>query len=328
MSLHMIGVLATYIAVATTLAAALGGAGVSPSAEPPPPKTTLQGVTVTAAKPSAPNADVRGSIDQFSGAAGDGRIARWAAPVCPLARGLPSGFNGFIEDRIKANATSVGALAGGRRCETNILILFTPSPNALAAALVKEKRIVLTGAGDRSSTGKLDRFVKDEDVARVFRETEVAPATAGGGGAGEAVDMSAALSLSYGYLAGATGTSGGSANQTTGARQFGGGIASRLDGAGNAALERVIIIVDSRRTANLTAGQIADYLSLAALADVREPKTPFQPKTIANLFLAPNDVDALTNWDRAYLKALYAGAGGALNRSIQITRMASYVKQH
>ena len=59
-----------------------------------------------------------------------------------------------------------------------------------------------------------------------------------------------------------------------------------------------------------------------------EPKTPFQPKTIANLFLAPNDVDALTNWDRAYLKALYAGVGGALNRSIQITRMASYVKQH
>jgi hypothetical protein len=135
--------------------------------------------------------------------------------------------------------------------------------------------------------------------------------------------MPAALSLSNGFFSGLAGADGGSAVQTTGARQFGGSTASRLQGSSNAALEHVVMVVDSRKAAGLTAGQLADYLSLIALADVRTSTTPFRPESIANLFVEPGGVAGLTTWDRRYLKALYAG-GGALNRSAQITRMANY----
>ncbi len=77
----------------------------------------------------------------------------------------------------------------------------------------------------------------------------------------------------------------------------------------------------------MSAGQMADYLSLVALADVGEPGQPFHPASIANLFVASDDdLEGLTPWDIGYLKALY-GVTSAPSGTAQISRMAIHMER-
>ncbi len=303
------------IGLITFVSVALG----APSAPPPTqitPSSTVNTVTVTAERrhPSSQR-QTQALIDQFSDAAsGDGRIARWADPVCPWVGGLTEDFGGFIRNKIEGNALAVGALAGGQHCDPNILILFTPSPDALAALLAKTKRFVFIGEKATNSP-TLDAFLQSKAPVRVYRTTGAV--SSNGGDAGS---MSAAFEP---YNSSAK-----VGSQSYGPRQFAGATGSLLYTASDTAFLRVIMIVDSRETSGLTAGQVSDYLSLLTLGDVHEPKTAFRPETIANLFIESGGVDALTSWDRSYLKALYAAGSGARNRGVQTISMASYLNQH
>jgi len=73
-------------------------------------------------------------------------------------------------------------------------------------------------------------------------------------------------------------------------------------------------VVDKAAVAGLTPIQIADYASLRLLAptgevDVAEAGAP---RTIMTLFVSPQTApQALTRFDRAYLKALYRMPAGS-----------------
>ncbi len=60
---------------------------------------------------------------------------------------------------------------------------------------------------------------------------------------------------------------------------------------------------------DLTVGQVADYVALAALADVDLDARTGDAPSILRLFDAPAPgaaaPEGLTDWDRAFLKALY-----------------------
>lgn len=287
------------------------------SAQPPPPApaTRVAGVTVTARKlPRPSQRETQALISDFSEAAADGRIARWADSVCPWVRGLPDSFSHFLEQRIERDAITAGALTGGKHCEPNIFVLFTPSPDTLASALVNDKLSIFTGERSKTSAD-LEAFLHSTDPVRVFRATGVVSSNGGDAGG-----MSPAFEA---YNAGAKVSA-----QGLGPRQFAGASGSLLYTASDSALTRVVMIVDSRRTGGLTAGQVGDYLSLIALGDVRLPRTAFHPETIANLFVSDSPPDGLTGWDLSFLKSLYAAGSGARNRSVQTISMASYLNDH
>jgi hypothetical protein len=73
---------------------------------------------------------------------------------------------------------------------------------------------------------------------------------------------------------------------------------------------QVLIVVDRNKTAGLNMGQLTDYLTMIALAQVQPDKVPPAAPSILNVF---GDIEAgrapakgMTKMDAAYLQALYA----------------------
>src|SRR5690606_2587094 len=68
----------------------------------------------------------------------------------------------------------------------------------------------------------------------------------------------------------------------------------------------VIIIVDSSKLTGTTWQQLADYLAVVSLAQIDPNGNPAAFDSILNLFTNPGAYSGLTDWDRSYIRALYA----------------------
>jgi hypothetical protein len=71
-------------------------------------------------------------------------------------------------------------------------------------------------------------------------------------------------------------------------------------------LTSVIVVVDGRQTKKIKVGQLADYLAMVALAQIRtQPDTGAAP-SILHLFKGSNPPPMeLSPWDKAFLESLY-----------------------
>jgi hypothetical protein len=68
-----------------------------------------------------------------------------------------------------------------------------------------------------------------------------------------------------------------------------------------------IIVVDSTKlTGGTTWEQLGDYLAVVSLAQIDPKADPADFDSILNLFSNPGAYSGLTDWDRSYLRALYA----------------------
>jgi hypothetical protein len=70
---------------------------------------------------------------------------------------------------------------------------------------------------------------------------------------------------------------------------------------------RIFVIVDQRRLGAASLGQVADYIGLVALAQVKQGARLDGAPTILSLFdrAQPAAPGSMSDWDRAYLKSLY-----------------------
>ncbi|MGH8336069.1 MAG: hypothetical protein ACRETL_04435 [Gammaproteobacteria bacterium] len=66
-----------------------------------------------------------------------------------------------------------------------------------------------------------------------------------------------------------------------------------------------IIVVDGRHMKNANLGQVADYIALIGLADVRLESDSIPVPSILELFGHGTSPQGLTRWDRALLYSLY-----------------------
>lgn len=76
------------------------------------------------------------------------------------------------------------------------------------------------------------------------------------------------------------------------------------------AFSRVTVIVDETRLRGVTRGQLADYIALVGLAEIRTGARLGDAPSILALFeRAPQAAPAgMSDWDQAFLKALYSNA--------------------
>jgi hypothetical protein len=85
--------------------------------------------------------------------------------------------------------------------------------------------------------------------------------------------------------------------------------ASRVTTLSRQAIKSVLLVVDLNTVQSVTADALADYLTMAAFANVDQEADLGGDPTIMNLFRDEAAVAtppvALTSWDRAYLKGLY-----------------------
>jgi hypothetical protein len=74
------------------------------------------------------------------------------------------------------------------------------------------------------------------------------------------------------------------------------------------AIKKVYVVVDPTRFKGVKLGQLADYVSLAGLAQVKlDTHLPDDPTILALFDKDPQTASAgMTDWDRAFLKSMYA----------------------
>ena len=82
--------------------------------------------------------------------------------------------------------------------------------------------------------------------------------------------------------------------------------ATRLEVNNYRALSSVMAIVDARRMKGVSFGQVAAYVAMIGLAQLRPEANVSEAPSILNLFAGSGKAPpGLTSWDESFLKALY-----------------------
>jgi hypothetical protein len=290
-----------------------------PGAKPP---ANVSGVTVTARSgfTAAQQVEALGQAD------GKGQLARWSTPICPAAMGLPGEFDAFIVSRIREVAAQSGVKTAPEACQANVVVMVTRDPAAFTRRLVTLKEHALAGGRWPIDKVKLEAFANDTRPVRWLYMSDTVQSS--GGEAATAAPRSAGIS--NGRSDGPHGLEAFlGAGALPSAPQFGNVHPSRLTPTGEQAFSQIVIVVDADRIAGLDAGQLSDYLSMVALAQIRSDATFVGINTVLNLFSPDRDPAqrpaGLTDWDTAYLKALY-GSDSQSSYAAQVSHIATRMK--
>ena len=265
------------ILVATTLAV-VATQGMWAAAGPSDTSGELQEVTVTAHRIELEKR-VSEFVSQIAAAANEEGLPRWKAPVCPLVSGLTEEESEFIVGRVLEIAREVGAPLAGKNCHPkNLYILVHPHPKELLQAMAKRNRAFTVG-NDDTPPDVFDRLLATPRAVRVWYTTE--ERTLGGvvfvRRPGDPPPIM----------------------RTTG---------STLDNGVVWQLAHVFVVVDQTRLSGVTGGQLADYVGMVALADLKPDANLGNAPSILTLFDSSPEAapTKMSDWDLAFLKSLYA----------------------
>jgi hypothetical protein len=236
----------------------------------------IDSTTVAAPKDrAAVEREVRSFVNAIAVKPGDESLARWQSqiPLCPLVAGLPGSDGEFILSRVSKIATAAGAPLAPEHCKGNFYVIVTSDPEGVIKAWSKRDVRMF---GDETDQGgaKIREFTASSPI-RVWYNTE------------------------YYKLDGTPlGNTEGRTNQS--AR------ATRLEVNNYRALSSVMAIVDTRRMKGVSFGQVAAYVAMIGLAQIRPEANVVEAPSILNLFAGAGTAPpGLTSWDESFLKAVY-----------------------
>jgi hypothetical protein len=263
-------------AAAALLLLALGGAAADEKAAPQD-KATLDTITVEAQRQRADEQRrVRSFVSAIALAPFQEKLTRWQSqtPICPLVGGLPHDHGEFILARISQIAAAAGAPLAPNFCKPNLYIVVTSDADTLVKEWSKREPYLFA---DPDGT-RIRKFLSSSKPVRVWYNAELFNDE----GRPIVINWQTGLPItpSSGY-------------------QF---RWSEMPG-----LVSVVILVDSRRAADVSFGQMADYLAMAGLAKVRLDANVGDAPTILQLFSSSGKAPptGLSPWDESFLKALY-----------------------
>jgi hypothetical protein len=225
-----------------------------------------------------------------------GKIARWATPICPVAKGQKPAFTRFITQRVQAIAAAAGAPVNtDPSCTPNIEIIFTTASQDLLDHIRKDEPDFLGYATTNEQREKL---------ATVTRPVQAWYAT-------ETIDLRGAHKIDSG-------------------RRFNTGMTISNFGAGGASLDipdatyahvsgnhisdgthsgfnHVIIAIDSNKLAGQQLIPLSDYIAMLALTQLNSLDTCQQLPSVVSLMATGCDqkIDGMTATDLAFLQGLY-----------------------
>lgn len=282
--------LAALLVVVCVLAGA-AGSGFAQQASPEP----REEVVITG---RSEEAAIRAFVDDLArDRAPENQLARWDRSICPGVAGLQAEYARFVLRRIWQRAREVGLEAGRSGCRVDILIIVSTDANATARELVDRYPRVL---------GKFQQYGEStpgRESLQAFR-TSAAPvrwwfvsntATVDGTKISQGPDGAAPVVRVP--------------NASLINRQ------TRQD------FSRAFMIVDAGKIMGVELSALADYLAMAALAQIDAGADTSSYSTILNLFSAPARGDApmsaMTTWDLAYLSGLYKAPRAAASAKAQ-----------
>ena len=250
-----------------------------PSRETP---STLDTVTVQARR----DREIKRQITKFvSGGVvtySSDSLERWNQPICPLMAGLPDKPAQFIRARVSQIANDSHAPLGPEHCKPNLVVVFTNDPDVLVDKWHKRIHGLFNTC---NGLGPVKKFLHSRQPVRVFYNA--ISTSAGGPGVGALVLGGVNVSGTGGCLsigAGGTWLHHGSVHELT----------------------SVIIVVDGRQTTKINMGQLADYIAMIGLGQIRMQADTGTAPSILHLFQGSDPQPlGLSPWDETFLLSLY-----------------------
>lgn len=217
---------------------------------------------------------------------GERPVARWADPVCPHVQGLDDRYAAIVERRMREVASATGVPVAPVGCRANIVVSFTYGAGEFARALAARAPRYLENV---SGPARAALFESNAPIRWLYasdtRGLQGDSATQGG--------------AAYATIDGGEG--GGSAFGTVPAvANYSSSLISTLTAR---VLTSATVIVDMRLAEGRPLAAIADYAAFVAFAEIR-PADPSPSGSILAMFEDSGHPE-FTDWDRAFLAALY-----------------------
>jgi hypothetical protein len=230
-------------------------------------------------------------------------LARWLDPVCPLVTGLSRPSGEYILQRVSEIAQTAGAPIGGEKCHPNLFIIVTNQPEADLKDLENRHLSEVFGGAD---PGVIDDFIAIRRPVKTWYDTvQKTPE-----GLPLLVESFPGISQQYGVFKPPAGLEifpvrpavGDSAVTNPWSE------ASHLVMNAVWVIQRVFVIVDPTQFKGVTRGQLADYVALSGLAQIKLDSHLADDPSILTLFdTAPEAASpGLTQWDQTFLKSVYS----------------------
>ncbi len=245
-------------------------------------------------------------ISEIGVETGENQLARWHQAICPNVVGMQAEFNDYVRETIRSVAELAGARIAAEGCRYNVIVVMTTEPQLFIANLRSDRQDLFETLSPRDR----ERIGTGGDDVQLWSRVETR---------GERGDVMQSGEVSYNV-------------PRTGSgelpwRSIRGAAASRISRSARSELDFRAIVIDLNRLNGQTMQQLSAFAAMLALGefDVGEPIAP--ANTILNLF---HDSDAtpadISDWDIAYLRALYATNGGRSAHS-QRSAMIRHVRR-
>lgn len=221
-----------------------------------------------------------------------GQYARWARPVCVKFTDLADEFQPVFRARMAAAANIARLKLQFENCRPNLLIAFSHNGADTAATIIRRR----PGATAQISTG--DRTLLTTSAMPVRWWHMLEPANSSGvSGSGSAAINSA----QFGENRGQAGLPGNVDTFVTD-----GYSSSLIDTHLIVGVAGAVVVVDVPLSTGKSLDALADYVAMVSLAPTRLSAPPPQVPSVLASFARPGLGTTATDWDRAWLKGLYA----------------------
>jgi hypothetical protein len=248
-------------------------------------KSRLDTITVeTARDRKAIERQVNAFVSGIAVAPRDQSLANWQAqaPICPMIAGLPRDDGEYMLARVSKIARAAGAPLAAEHCKPNFFVIFASDADALIKAWSKRDKTMF---GDSGGTA-IHKFLTTAAPVRAWYNADIynSDGTPLGNGEGQSnFDIS---QIRVNLRADAT--------------------RIRFNEVRN--LSSVLVVVDAPRARGVTFGQLAAYIAMLGLAEIRtDARAADAPASILQLFAGAGKAppSGLSGWDEAFLQALY-----------------------
>ena len=273
------------------LASALAIQAATPAPQTPP--TAVDDVVVSA-RPL--EQQVRSFLDDLTTPEANLRIARFQNNICVGAVNMRGQTAQYVVDRISQIGLDIGLEPGEPGCSPNILVIASQDGTALAESMVQARPVVFRPGGSQMNRNRnaLARFQESDAAIRWWH-------------------VSVPMDNHTGQIA----------VRLPGDEDapFTTGSAARLRTEIRNDISRVIVILDFNKLEGLNMTQVADFAAMVSFSQV-DLDGDFS--AYDSILALPSDKTqtGITEWDLAYLRALYSAELTATQKSQQIGEIA------
>jgi hypothetical protein len=263
-----------------------------PSLAADPPKAQLDTVTVEAAKNrKALERQVSSFVSGIVVAPYEESLADWqpSVPPCPLVAGMPRDDGEYMLERISIIAKAAGAPLADEHCKPNLFVIVTSQVDALFKAWGRRDPNMfgeMDGRGGSPGGTVVHKFLHSSVPVRAFYNASLVNSDGTVLGGGQAQGNGIGNEAGWNLRAEAT----------------------RIQFNDVRNLASVIVIIDGPRAKGVSFGQLAAYVAMIGLAEIRlDARAGDAPSSILQLFASSGKEapPGLSAWDEAFLRALY-----------------------